>query len=219
MSSPSSVSILLLGSGWTSQFVIPALKARSIPFAYTKRAPRSIDVDAVAFEAAREGSQKMSAFQALPRAQMVVIVFPLISGKFVEDIVNTYEKAKGCSPAWLALGSTSAWPKGISTSSSPILETNTRAASEAHLLSMHSGSSRPTAVLNLSGLYGSTRNPANFAKKVGETIDKLEEKTSLHLVHGKDVASAIIGMWDVLQDSTTKDKLWGRRWIVTGEHY
>jgi hypothetical protein len=216
MASSSVVSILLLGSGWTSQFVIPALKAASISFAYTRRAPISSDVGAIPFEAVREGQQKAAAFQALPQAEMVVVIFPLTSAEFIQDIVTTYEEAKQCQPAWLGLGSTSAWSKGVSTSSTPILKTNARAVSEEGLLSMHT-SSRSTAVLNLSGLYGGKRNPANFAKKVGETMEKLEEKTSLHLVHGKDVAQAIIGMWDALQDPYRKVSAWGKRWIVTGE--
>lgn len=214
--SSAAVSILLLGSGWTSQFVLPTLKAASISFAYTRRAPTSNDAGAIPFDAAREGRQTAATFQALPQAQMVVIVFPLTSAQFIQDIVTTYEEVKQCQPAWLALGSTSAWSKGVSTSTTPVSPSNARAVSEDGLLSMHT-SNRSTAVLNLSGLYGGTRNPANFAKRVGETVEKLEEKTSLHLVHGKDVAQAIMSMWEALQDSRRRDAVWGRRWIVTGE--
>lgn len=213
----SHVSILLLGSGWTSQFLLPALKTSEITYAYTKRPPTSSDVGAIPFEAAKEGEQQnSSAFQSLPRADMVVIIFPLTSDKLIDGIVGTYEKVKECQPAWLALGSTSAWSKGFSTSSTPILETNTRAMSESHLL-FYNNKDRKTAVLNLSGLYGGTRDPSNFAKKVGETMEKLEEKTSLHLVHGRDVAQAIIGMWEALKDPRRLDAVWGKRWIVTGE--
>lgn len=213
----SHVSILLLGSGWTSQFLLPLLKTSSIPYAYTKRSPSSSDAGAIPFEAAKEGEQQdASAFQSLPRADMVVIIFPLTSKSMVDGIVGTYEEVKECQPAWLALGSTSAWSKGFSTSSTPILETNTRAMAESSLLSLDN-KRRRTAVLNLSGLYGGNRDPSNFAKKVGDTMEKLEGKTSLHLVHGKDVALAIIGMWEALKIPTRRDVVWGKRWIVTGE--
>lgn len=213
----SHVSILLMGSGWTSQFLLPALRKSGISHAFTKRDPTSNDVGAIQFKVSNEvgEQQDIQAFKALPRADMVVIIFPLTSDRFVDSLIGTYEKVKECQPAWLALGSTSAWSKGFSTSSTPILETNARAMSEAHLLS-YNDEHRKTAVLNLSGLYGGSRDPSNFAKKVGETMEKLEGKTSLHLVHGKDVAQAIIGMWDTLKDSKKQDEVWGKRWIVTG---
>jgi hypothetical protein len=215
--SASSVSILLLGSGWTSRFLLPILKSEGISYAYTRRTPgNSGDVHAFSFEVAKEGKSNLSSFQALPKADLVLIVFPLTSSEFVDNIVETYEEAKACQPAWLALGSTGAWSKGIITSSSPVVDTNIRAVSEEHLLSLNTNT-RPTAVLNLAGLYGGERNPVNFAKKVGETMEKLEGKTSLHLVHGKDVGQAIVGMWEALQDTRRKEALWGKRWIVTGE--
>jgi hypothetical protein len=214
----SAVSVLLLGSGWTSRFLLPALRSEGISCAYTKRSPSSVDVDAVPFQISTEkGSEEsLSSFQALPRADLVVIIFPLTSSDLVDTIIHGYEKAKNCQVAWLALGSTGAWSKGIITSSSPTLDTSARAVSESHLLSLNTDT-RSTAVLNLAGLYGSGRNPVNFAKKVGDTIEKLEGKTSLHLVHGKDVAQAIVGMWKALHDKDRKNRLWGKRWIVTGE--
>jgi nucleoside-diphosphate-sugar epimerase len=213
----SSVSVLLLGSGWTSQFLLPVLKSKSISYAYTKRAASSIDANVIPFEVIKEGRQDISSFEALPTAELVVVVFPLSSNTIVDDIISSYEKAKACQPAWLALGSTGAWSKGVISSSHPLVEGNARAASETHLLSLNS-KERPTAVLNLAGLYGGVRNPAKFAKKVADSIEKLEHKTSLHLVHGNDVAHAIVGMWEALGDPQQKEKLWGKRWIVTGEN-
>lgn len=47
---------------------------------------------------------------------------------------------------------------------------------------------------------------------MAETQDKLREKTSLHLIHGKDVAQAVLGVYSQLASS---DGVWGKRWIVT----
>lgn len=211
------VSVLLLGSGWTSRFVLPLLKRKGISHACTKRAPSDSDgshVFPLQVNAALE--QSATGFQALPQADIVVFVFPLTSSEMIDGIIGAYEKAKQCQPAWLALGSTGGWSKGVSTSSTPPMATNARTQAESHLLSFHKGG-RSTAVLNLSGLYGEERRPVNFGRKVANTMDKLEAKTSLHLVHGKDVARAIVGMYEALGDDERRGRMWGRRWIVTGE--
>ncbi|UZJ52880.1 hypothetical protein CBS101457_002200 [Exobasidium rhododendri] len=210
----SSVSVLLLGSGWTSRFLLPVLKREGISYAYTRRAVSDADANVIPFEVSREGTPNVSSFHALPRADLVIIIFPLTSSKLVDDIVDTYESTKDCRPAWLALGSTGAWSKGVISSSDSVSPTSARAVSESHLLSLNSPE-RPTAVLNLAGLYGGGRNPVNFAKKVADTFEKLESKSSLHLLHGKDTAQAIVGMWEALSDPQRKERLWGKRWIVT----
>lgn len=49
-------------------------------------------------------------------------------------------------------------------------------------------------VLNLSGLWGGARQPKNWVDRVAATKEQLKEKTSLHLIHGQDVARAIIAV-------------------------
>lgn len=213
---PDPVSILLLGSGWTSKFVVPLLSARAISFARTRRSPTP-EEPALPFHLT--ASTDARGCQHLPRASLVVILFPL-SPSLVRQLVEAYERGTGCTPAWLALGSTGAWSKaGVCTSDMAIASTSERAQAENVLLELHDAQRRAIAVLNLSGLYGAERNPVNFAKRACETREKVRCKTSLHLVHGQDVARAIVGMYDSLASGKAgqREKLWGRRWIVTGQ--
>jgi hypothetical protein len=49
-------------------------------------------------------------------------------------------------------------------------------------------------VLNLSGLWGGSRQPKNWLDRVASTKQQLKEKTSLHMIHGQDVARAIVAV-------------------------
>lgn len=93
-------------------------------------------------------------------------------------------------------------------------KTNPRAIAEDELLGMHA----ETVVLNLSGLWvrrpsfmrsvkppkadtrrfvtlqGGTRDPINWLARVAPTKEALEQKGSLHLIHGLDVARAIVAV-------------------------
>lgn len=210
--------ILLLGSGWISQFVIPLLIEEKISCVYTRRSIPSVERadDFVEFSFEPQEQDVRQQMCNLPAASLVVIVFPLRSIKNLQLLVDSYEVCTGCSPAWLALGSTGLWGKGHCNASSPIIPSNERGVAESRLLEMNQ-ENRPTAVLNLAGLYGNQRNPVNFVKKVAETKEKLANKTSVHFVHGKDVSRAIVGMYRSLSDPEKKRTLWGRRWIVTGK--
>ena len=223
MARPQPVSILLLGSGWTSKFLVPAIRSNNISFARTRRSISEESDDDVKniFPFSLDDSITAQACQHLPAAQMVVTIFPL-KVHLVQKLISAYEQATSCSPAWLALGSTGAWQRpGVSNSNSPINPDNERAQAEEALLSLHEGqkeAGRKTAVLNLAGLYGDERIPANFAKRAADTKEKLKAKTSLHLVHGKDVGRAILGMYNALQDNEHAKQAWGKRWIVTGRY-
>jgi hypothetical protein len=49
-------------------------------------------------------------------------------------------------------------------------------------------------VLNLSGLWGGQRQVRNWIDRVAKTKEQLSEKKSLHVIHGEDVARAIISV-------------------------
>jgi len=66
-------------------------------------------------------------------------------------------------------------------------------------------------VLNLSGLWGGQRHPRNWIDRVGKTKDQVRDKTSLHLVHGEDVAIAIVAVFEGWSESQCA----GQRWLVT----
>ena len=90
-------------------------------------------------------------------------------------------------------------------STSPVDPENARGQAEAWLLA----NQQPSIVLNLAGLYGGERKPINFILKAAPTLEALEVKSSLHLIHGDDVAAAILHCHE-----SSDDTLWGMRWIV-----
>lgn len=89
-----------------------------------------------------------------------------------------------------------------------------RAQAEDELLSL-SHAPRPIAsstVLNLAGLYGGQRIPKNWVPRIIKTKKDLEGRKALHLVHGVDVARAVLGT------HRARAKMAGERWIVTDLH-
>jgi len=48
-------------------------------------------------------------------------------------------------------------------------------------------------VLCLAGLWGGERHPRNWIPKIAPTSAALRDKKSLHLIHGQDVARAVVG--------------------------
>lgn len=69
----------------------------------------------------------------------------------------------------------------------------------------------PTSVLCLSGLWGHGRSPRRYISVLAPTKEKLKALGSVHLVHGHDVARAILAM------SNQWDKTEAQRWILTNE--
>ncbi|KAI9621125.1 hypothetical protein H4Q26_013323 [Puccinia striiformis f. sp. tritici PST-130] len=97
-------------------------------------------------------------------------------------------------------------------------EKNPRAGSEDELLRLND--SRPcgpgqsglrTTVMNLSGLWGGTRNMRKYVSKVAPTKEILGKKTSIHMIHGLDVARAILAVLDRFALAA------GQRWILTDQ--
>ncbi|GAA6018141.1 hypothetical protein JCM10207_006092 [Rhodosporidiobolus poonsookiae] len=208
--SSSSVSLLILGAGWTSTFLIPHLRTShpSLTYAATTRDGRDGTI-AWAFDP--EGGAEQ--FEKLPRAETVLVVFPIRGLGGSKTLVEGYEQAVGGRVRWIQLGSTGIWDGGptlaaLRSSSSdpeklahapplkwtdrhsPYDKTNTRAMAEDELLSLH----EETYVLNLAGLWGSTRNPANWIPRIATSFEALEAKGSLHLIHGEDVSRAVVAV-------------------------
>ncbi|KAN0062036.1 hypothetical protein ACQY0O_006031 [Thecaphora frezii] len=207
-----SVDVLLLGSGWSSTFILPLLGQEGVSCAFTsRRAPTSDEAANGQYQFELSDPLNPASLRPLPRASTVVVIFPIKNPDLASALVEEYERLHGAT-RWIQLGSTGIWPGGSSTSTSPFDATNPRAASEQRLIELDQGGSegvRRTCVLNLAGLYGGTRQPRNFAVKVGGTKEKLALKGSVHFVHGRDVALAIHGV------HRSNDKGWGRRWIVS----
>ncbi|GAA5865172.1 hypothetical protein JCM3774_002160 [Rhodotorula dairenensis] len=261
LSSSSAVDLLILGAGWTSTFLVPHLESHhpDISYATTTRDGRDGSIK-WAFDPDRPAGPDQ--FAALPRAKTVLVVFPIRGTGGSERLVQGYEEAVGARARWIQLGSTGIFdggptlaalhvqaasdpekatvPSGLSTPPrlewttrhSPYDKNNARAIAEDELLSQH----QETVVLNLSGLWGGSRDPINWLARVAPTEAALEQKGSLHLIHGLDVARAVVAVHlagtlptslpstpvsiGQEEDENRREKArpTGQRWILTDMH-
>lgn len=218
-SSSSKVTLLVLGAGWTYQFLQPLLTSEKISHAATTTTGHD---DSIAFRFDPD-SDDLTQYSTLPEAEFVLITFPLKGRGPSAKLLSMYQKthdhnsatptemSKERGPKWIQLGST-----GIYTApewndeSSPINETNERAVAEAELIELGG------VVLNLAGLYGGARTPRNWLSRVAKTKEQLAEKGALHLIHGKDVARAVIAVIknELAGAGGRKAAIFGKRWII-----
>ncbi|MCJ1263017.1 hypothetical protein MMC22_002887 [Lobaria immixta] len=192
------VSVLILGAGWTSQFLIPQLKNSSITFAATTRDGRESTIP-FTFD---PSSRDIKPYALLPSATTVLVTFPLTGEGQSKQITSVYRKVHGHTNNWIQLGST-----GIFTAShwndhnSSYNKESPRAIAEDELLELGG------CVLNLAGLYGGERTPKNWVTRVAKTKEEVKGKKALHLIHGEDVGQAIIAV----HENFSKAK----RWLLT----
>lgn len=101
--SSDSVDILILGAGWTAQFLIPLLQEdKSLTFSASTRDGRSVaGYDTIKFTVDSETDWSL-----VPKANVVVLTFPTTVPCAVTSYVRGYEKVHG-STKWMQLGSTS----------------------------------------------------------------------------------------------------------------
>lgn len=211
MGGDSPVELLILGAGWTSQFLIPLLEERQIRYAATSRSGRD---ETLKFEFDPDAVDK-EPFLVLPTSLTVVITFPIYGKGGSQRLVNFYKETHpDAHPQFIQLGSTGIYDGGptLKTTTwfdrhSPYDESNKRAIAEDELLSL-SKSDRVT-VLNLCGLWGGQRSPKNWVSKIAPSKTVLKEKTSLHMIHGIDVARAILAVHDKFSLAN------GTRWLLT----
>jgi len=206
------VTLLVLGAGWTYQFLHPLLqKHSSITYAATTSSGHD---NTIPFKFDPE-SDELEPFEALPLAEYVVVTFPLKgkgpSKKLVDMYGRIYAHAS-TETKWIQLGSTGIFTgQDWNDASTPVDPSNERGIAEEELIGLGG------CVLNLAGLYGAQRQPGNWISRVAKTYEQLAEKGALHLIHGVDVARAIIA---VVQKDIEKRSLgatssfFGRRWII-----
>ncbi|KAK6948062.1 hypothetical protein Daesc_009826 [Daldinia eschscholtzii] len=201
-----SVDLLILGAGWTSTFLIPLLKREQIKYAATTRDGRDGTIQ-FRFD---PSSSDTGPFEALPLAETVLITFPLQGEGQAKHLVRMYESTHnkpGSSKLYfIQLGATSIWtaPKWQD-ESSPYERTDSRAIAEDELMACSEG-----AVLNLAGLYGNARQPRDWIDRVVKSKSDLKGKGALHVIHGEDVARAIVALH---RNFTPK-----KRWLLTDMH-
>lgn len=224
MSSPSAiaafkkpVTILILGTGWTTSYLQPFLTAHRFTNATTSSSGRE---GSIPFKFNPSSPRDTEPYNILPNAETLVITFALRSAEEVEGLVHGYMSTRKAPSSQskplkvILLGSTGIWKPehknlddgGWTDSSTPYDTSNPRAQAEDALLRHRCCQG---CVLNLAGLYGGARQPWNWVERVAKSKQEVKGKGSLHLVHGKDVAVAILGAhlcWRTVQ---------GKRWIVT----
>ncbi|KZT35766.1 hypothetical protein SISSUDRAFT_990071 [Sistotremastrum suecicum HHB10207 ss-3] len=205
LGSSDDVEILILGSGWTGTFLIPLLKENGVSFAATSRSGSggtikfSFDLNA----------ERPDAFEVLPNATTVVIVFPIYEQGGSEKLTKSYlETHPESSPLFVQLGSTGIWNRSIwYDRHSPYNPTNKRALAEDELLALHPRAK--ATVLELCGLWGGSRSMRNYVDRVAPTKEALKARGSIHLIHGLDVARAILAVHN------EPKKAVNNRWLVT----
>jgi len=203
--------LLILGAGWTSTFLIPIARKRQFNFAATTRDGHEV-AGAATLKWIFDPSGDDKQFSNLPLAKNVLITFPLTGEGQSKALISGYQSAWGGKSShggihFIQLGSTGIWQ--ISQEScwtsrkSPYNTSNSRAIAEDELISLGG------CVLNLSGLWGGERDPRNWVSRVAKSKDEVKAKASVHLVHGVDVARAILAVMSKW-DSAKK-----QRWMLT----
>ena len=203
------VDVLIFGLGWTSTFLLPQLEAHNPPLSHAGTTRDGRD-GSIAFnfdpndpDAAREQLTKT------PPAKTAAITFPVRGAKAAEILLEAYKQSHPSNDDvnFILLGATSIWKgDGWHDEGSPFDESDARAQAEDYLLS--SLRSR-AAILDLAGLYGGQRHPKSWLARVAKDKTAVKHKGALHLVHGEDVAHAIVSCIDKWSHVA------GRRWILT----
>ncbi|KAF4544708.1 uncharacterized protein LTHEOB_5717 [Lasiodiplodia theobromae] len=200
--SPASVDLLILGAGWTSTFLLPQLDGAAISWAATTTTGRDGTIP-FKFDPL---SSDQAQYDKLPSAKTVLITFPLKGTGQSRHLTSMYRKAHGDENNWIQLGSSAIFADLHWNDSDSSYDTeNPRAIAEDELRQCAQG-----CVLNLSGLYGGTRHPSNWIARVAKTKEQLKAKSALHIVHGEDVARAIVAVHLHFTPA--------RRWLVTDLH-
>ncbi|KAL2207084.1 hypothetical protein CC79DRAFT_1271771 [Sarocladium strictum] len=207
---PSPVEFLILGAGWTSQYLIPELKRETIDFAATTTDGRD---GTIPFKFDPE-SEDLAPFKPLPDAKTVLITFPL-KGKgqsrlLTSNYLNSRSSGRHVKPHFIQFGATSIWTgPGWSDDQSPYNKEDPRATAEDELLN---DSNVSATVLNLAGLYGGTRQPRDWLSRVIKSKDDLKKKGALHVIHGEDVARAVVAV------HRNKGNASGKRYLICDMH-
>ncbi|KZP06342.1 hypothetical protein FIBSPDRAFT_923037 [Athelia psychrophila] len=186
------VDILILGAGWTSTFLIPLCESTKVSYAATSRSGRD---GTLPFHFNPEEEDDPTAYEQLPHAQTVLITFPINTKGASGRLIRLYRTTHGGEGRFIQLGTTSIWGSKEDTKSqwfdrhSQFNATNPRAVAEAELLGLPD-----TTVINLSGLWGGERSMRGYVSRVAPSKEALRNKTSLHMIHGSDVARAILAV-------------------------
>ena len=198
---PRHVDLLILGAGWTSTFLIPALEAAKCTHAQTSTTGRA---GTIKFRFSPDDGT-IGQYQRLPSAKTVLVTFPLQGHGQSRLLSQLYRSVHGAHNNWIQLGSTGIFAAPHWNDSDSEYDHDARAVAEDELMATVHG-----CVLNLSGLYGGQRDPKNWVVRVATSKAQVKGKKAVHLIHGEDVARAIVA---VHRNFTP-----GKRWLIADLH-
>ncbi|KAI8335851.1 hypothetical protein BC941DRAFT_514685 [Chlamydoabsidia padenii] len=204
------VSILILGYGWTGEFLSELLDSEEPHLKYTATT-RDGRHNTITWDLGDNASAVN--VDALPIAKTVVVTFPVKEAQLMETLMDSYNnKVKDANqPAahWIILSSTRPFSADTNNRHSPLdhVKDTGRIPSEQVALA------RQSTILHLAGLWGAQRQPKNWVARFSnkEALKNKLLARQLHLIHGKDVARAILAIHLKQQQEQTG----GERWIVT----
>ncbi|KAJ4471567.1 hypothetical protein J3R30DRAFT_3660257 [Lentinula aciculospora] len=197
--------LLILGAGWTASFLLPLCRQHRIPFAATTRSGSNSTIK-FHFD---QNSDDSEPFKILPDANTVLITFPITNSGGSKRLVQLYKSTRAerdLNPAFIQLGTTSIWGNEWYDRHSSY-NPDERSDAEDELLALSPGT--PTTVLDLAGLYGGERTMKKWVGRVAPTKEVLRNKGSIHMIHGIDVAQAIIAVHNGFSKAD------GQRWLLT----
>jgi hypothetical protein len=130
------VDLLILGAGWTSNFLIPQLQKEGIRWAATTTSGRD---NTIPFKFDPD-SGSVEPYKHLPSARTVLVTFPLKGHGQSKTIIGLYRAAHGAKNNWIQLGATSIFnqlPDDWSDDNSPYDKEDARAIAEDELMGYH----------------------------------------------------------------------------------
>ena len=214
--------ILILGLGWTGQFLTELMLSMQMDYAATTRDGRN---DTIAWTLPDNcASLNVS---SLPFAQTVLVTFPVKQPQCLDALIDAYEAQHEQSSQWILLSSTRPFSGNPADRHTPLDRSKDTGRMSAEDTLIQRGGS----VLHLAGLWGNqryhvsktkqkkkgpgliciNRQPKNWVPRfsTAEAIRNKLLQRQLHLIHGKDVARAILAVHQQFKP--------GERWIITDQ--
>ncbi|KAI9485172.1 MAG: hypothetical protein EXX96DRAFT_493314 [Benjaminiella poitrasii] len=196
----SALPMLILGLGWTGQFLAELMISANLKFVATTRDGRNNTIP-------WSLPNKCNDLDVtnLPFAKTVLLTFPVMQSECMTALMDAYEAKHGSPSQWMLLSSTRPFVGNPADRHTPLDKSKDTGRMGAEDIILQRGGS----VLHLAGLWGSQRQPKGWVPRFPsrEAIkDKLLAR-QLHLIHGQDVARAILAVHDRFKH--------GERWVIT----
>jgi hypothetical protein len=206
--------LLIVGLGWEGAHLAAECTKQGVSHAATTTTGRD---STIKFIFNPDDPNDESSFSALPVCKSIIVTFPLNSKQAASNFIKLYLKTHPETTPCLVLLGTTSFYNPVSTND-PWCSEETEISTNPpppRLLGEIEWLANGGVVLSLSGLYDttSTRHPRNFYKRVSADKDSLKARTSVHFIHGVDVARALVAMHRKSQ--VDPDIVKGKRWLLT----